>query len=252
MVDVRHRPDQSAVDVSYLQNGAHQRVSAAHVVLACNHQVIPYICDELPEPQRLALDQAERAPLCYINVALRNWRAFAKAGVSRIYAPGSELPHMMLDFPVSMGGVEFSANPDEPILVHISYAPATGASGDERSHRALFRAGQHVVYGKSFADFEAAIRSQMTAALGPYGFDADRDIAAITVNRWTHGYAYEPLGVPDEPAAEDPASPHYAARQQHHRISIANSDAEYSAYVDAAFDAAWRAVEEQRALAGEA
>ncbi|MEM1232316.1 MAG: NAD(P)-binding protein [Pseudomonadota bacterium] len=252
VVDVRHRLDRGAVDVSYIKDGAHQRVRASHVILACNHQVIPYICDELPNPQRLALDQAERAPLCYINVALRNWRAFAKAGIHRIYAPGSELPHMLLDFPVSMGGVEFSANPDEPILMHISYASSSAQKGDPRTPRELFRAGQHVVYGKSFADFEAAIRSQLSAALGAYGFDADRDIAAITVNRWTHGYAYEPMGHSSELAADDPASPHYAARQQHHRISIANSDAEYSAYVDAAFDAAWRAVEEQRALVDEA
>ena len=29
-------------------------------------------------------------------------------------------------------------------------------------------------------------------ALGPAGFDPARDVAAITVNRWPHGYAYSP------------------------------------------------------------
>jgi len=40
-------------------------------------------------------------------------------------------------------------------------------------------------------------------------------------------------------------APHEIGRAQFGRISIANSDSEARAYVDAAFDAAWRAVEEQ-------
>ena len=49
------------------------------------------------------------------------------------------------------------------------------------------------------AVFERKIREQLTRVLGPGGFDAERDIAAITVNRWPHGYAYEynPLWDPD-------------------------------------------------------
>lgn len=248
VVDVRHQQDKAAVDVSYVKDGQHLRVVASHVILACNNQVIPYICEELPQEQVAALDMAERAPLCYINVALRNWRAFRDAGVDRIYAPGTEIPHMLLDFPVSMGGVEFSPDPDQPIVMHISYAPAAGSPGESRSDRELFRQAQRVLYTKTFEDFEGAIKTQMNAMLGPFGFAADRDIAAITVNRWTHGYAYTPYGSLGEPDVDDPGSPHYAARRQNHRISIANSDSEYHAYVDGAFDAAWRAVGEQIAL----
>ncbi len=248
VVDVRHRADQKGVDVSYVKDGEHLRISGSHVILACNHQAIPYICEDLPEEQKAAQQKAVRAPLCYINVALRNWRAFKNAGVHRIYAPKTDLPHMLLDFPVSMGGVEFSPDPDQPIVMHISYTPSSGLDREEKTHRELYREGQHVVYGLSFDDFETMIKEQMNAMLGPHGFNADRDIAAITVNRWTHGYAYTPYGDGGEPLMDDPKSPHFAARAQHHRISIANSDAEYDAYVDTAFDAAWRAVEEQTAV----
>lgn len=244
VVDVRHHPDQMGVDVSYIKEGEHLRVSASHVILACNHKVIPYICKELPEDQRAALDEAERAPLCYITVALRNWRAFQKAGVDRIYAPQAGFSSLSLDFPVSMGGVTFSPDPDKPILMHISYTPSAHLDAEGKTLRELFREGQHVIYGRSFEDFETSIKDQMNAMLGEYGFNADRDIAAITVNRWPHGYAYYPTW-PDEPETDDPASPHFAARAQHNRISIANSDAEYKAYVNGAVDAAWRAVEEQ-------
>jgi spermidine dehydrogenase len=79
--------------------------------------------------------------------------------------------------------------------------------------------------------------------LGPGGFDPARDIVAITVNRWPHGYAYEynPLWDPDWPIGERPCD---IARQRFGRITIANSDAAAAAYTDQAFDQAYRAVQE--------
>ena len=43
----------------------------------------------------------------------------------------------------------------------------------------------------SFEDFERGIRDLLQRALGPAGFDAARDIEAITINRWSHGYTLE-------------------------------------------------------------
>ena len=70
-----------------------------------------------------------------------------------------------------------------------------------------------------------------------------RDIAAITVNRWPHGYAYEynPLFDPDWPAG---SAPHEIGRAPFGRITIANSDAGAAAYTDCAIDQAYRAVQE--------
>ena len=42
----------------------------------------------------------------------------------------------------------------------------------------------------TFADFEERIRDELDRMLGPGGFSSARDIAAITVNRWPHGYGY--------------------------------------------------------------
>ena len=79
--------------------------------------------------------------------------------------------------------------------------------------------------------------------LAPAGFDPAREIVAITVNRWPHGYAYEynPLWDP-EWAPED--QPCVRARQPFGRITIANADAAAYAYTDAAIDQAYRAVQE--------
>ena len=100
----------------------------------------------------------------------------------------------------------------------------------------------------TFEDFETAIVDQLTGMLGPHGFDAERDIAAITVNRWPHGYAYEynELYDPWEWTVEN--GPHVAARARIGRMSVANSDASAYAYVNGAVDAADRAVNELLAL----
>jgi len=87
------------------------------------------------------------------------------------------------------------------------------------------------------------VRDQLVRMLSSGGFDAARDIQAITVNRWPHGYAYEYNSLYD---AEWPAgqSPCEIGRQPFGRIRIANSDAGAFAYTNEAIDQAWRAVQE--------
>ena len=99
-----------------------------------------------------------------------------------------------------------------------------------------------------FADFEEKIVRQLDGALGAGGFDPERDIAAMTVNRWPHGYSYEYNELFDNPAFGPDFGPHLTARIPVGRISIANSDASAYAYVDGAIDAADRAVKEQVGL----
>ena len=77
------------------------------------------------------------------------------------------------------------------------------------------------------------------------GFDAERDIAGLTINRWPHGYAYEYNELYDPPEWNLSNGPHIAGRAQIGRISIANSDASAYAYANGAIDAADRAVDEQ-------
>ena len=111
------------------------------------------------------------------------------------------------------------------------------------SERDQHRAGRAELLTTSFATFEEKIRDQLGRILGPGGFDPVRDITAITVNRWPHGYAYEynPLFDPDWPERE---APHEIGRARFGPIAIANSDSAAAAYTDAAIDRAYRAVEE--------
>lgn len=94
-----------------------------------------------------------------------------------------------------------------------------------------------------FSKIETEIRSQLNRMLGAAGFDAKRDILAITVNRWPHGYAYtyDTLGDPDIPEHE---RPHVIGRQRFGRIAIANADAGGAAFTNTAIDEAHRAVQD--------
>lgn len=245
VVDARN-VDNKWVDVTYaMHTGATARVRARHCVLACYNAFIPYICPDLGEKQAKALAQPEKTPLCYINVALNNWRAVRRAGYSRIYAPDAFLSNIAMDFPVSMGGYQYTSGPDEPTLIQVFHIPTATDEFDDPSEQA--RAGRRRLLSMTFDDFEREINNQLDAIWGPYGFDAARDIAAITVNRWPHGYAHEYLSLWDHPdvAIDGPEAPHVIGRAQIGRISIANSDSEASAYADAAIKAAWRAVQEQ-------
>ena len=96
----------------------------------------------------------------------------------------------------------------------------------------------------TYGDANGAVKAaRMAGMLAGGGFDPGRDILAITVNRWPHGYAYDrdPLHDPEWREGE---APHEIGRRRFGRIAIANSDAGARAFVDCAIDQAHRAVQE--------
>jgi spermidine dehydrogenase len=236
-VDVRNAGEE--VRIAYVRAGAAHRVAAKHAVLACFHMVIPHIMPELPAEQREALALNVKTPIVYTNVLTRDWHPWVRLGVHDISAPMSFHSRVKLDFPVSLGGYRHSRDPAEPIclhLVHVAGAPNRGLDA-----RAQFRIGQAKLLAMTFADFEDRIRDELDRMLGPGGFASARDIAAITVNRWPHGYGYVANSLYD---ADDYERVLERARQRCGRVAIANSDAGGDAYAHLAIDQAARAVRE--------
>jgi spermidine dehydrogenase len=243
VVRVRHDgPAASAksVELTYSRMGKLYTVRAPFAVLACWHMVIPYICPELPEKQKTALQSCAKVPLLYTNVALRNWASFQKLGASTFYAPGCYHSYFKLDLPVSIGDYQCSKSPDQPIVIHMLKTPCRPGLPARDQHRM----GRIELFTTEFETIERKIREQLAGALGPGGFDPARDIAAITVNRWPHGYAYEYNSLFDKFWLEGGEIPCEVARQPFGRITIANADAGAYAYTDGAIDQAWRAVGE--------
>ena len=236
-IDVRNAGE--GVRVGYVRAGVPHHVEAKHAVLACFHMVIPHIMPELPPPQRKALARNVKTPLVYTNVLTRDWRPWARLGVHDISAPMSFHSRLKLDFPVSLGGYRHARDPSEPICLHLVHVP--GAPNRGLDARAQFRIGQAQLLAMTFDDFEARIRDELERMLGPGGFSSARDIAAITVNRWPHGYGYVANSLYD---ADDYDGVLARARQKCGRVAIANSDAGGDAYAHLAIDAAARAVQE--------
>ena len=243
VVRARHSgdPDKAKeVEVAYVRGGQLSKVRAKGVVLACWNMVIPFLCEELPKTQKEALRYGVKIPLVYTTVAVQNWKAMQKLGVISVATPGMYHTHMNLEEPTTIGDYSVSPkSPDDPVLIRMLRTPCKPGLPERDQHRM----GHVDLLTTSFDTFERKIRDQLTRVLGPGGFDAARDISAITVNRWPHGYAYEYnyLFDPEWPEGQAPCQ---IARQRFGRIAIANSDAAAAAYTDAAMDQAYRAVNE--------
>jgi spermidine dehydrogenase len=145
-----------------------------------------------------------------------------------------------LDFPVNLGGYRHPREPSGPILVHMVHVP--GAPNQGLDARAQFRIGQGRLLATTFADFEGRIRDDLDRMLGAGGFSSARDIAAITVNRWSHGYSYVASSLFDPDDYED--SVLKLARARSGNVAIANTDSGGDAWLHFAIDQANRAVKE--------
>jgi len=236
---VNVRNVRGGVELAYMRAGKLHRVAAKHAVLACFNNIIPHLMPELSAAQKEALRQCVRAPLVYNKVLVRNWHPWVRLGVHEISAPMSFHSRVKLDYPVSLGGYRHARSPDEPMCLHMVHVPVGLNPGLDA--RTRFRIGRANLLNMEFAGFEARIRDELDRMLGPGGFASARDIAAITVNRWSHGYAYSANSLYED--KEDESIP-TAARQPAGRVTIANSDAQWDAYAHVAIDQAARAVRE--------
>ena len=231
------------VEIVYVRGGGLYMVRAKACVLASWNMMIPYLCPELPEPQKAALHQIVKTPLVYTTVALRNWTAFRRLGIFSVTAPGCYHTFFRLNWPVDIGRYRAERSPDRPILLHMTRTPCKAGLPEFEQNRA----GRAELLATPFATFEREIRSQLGRTLGGGGFDPARDITAIAVNRWPHGYAPEWNPLWEEPLPAD-RQPNVIGRARFGRIAIANSDAGATAYTDCAIDQATRAVGELLAL----
>lgn len=231
------------VEVAYTRAGRVFRVHADTCILAGYNMMIPYLCPEMSDKQKDALHYLVKIPLVYTSVGIRNWRAFAKLGISDVYSPGCYHCTFRLNPQTIIDGYSSVGTPDEPSVVFMVRNPCSPGL-DERSQHRIGRAD---LLATSFETFERNIRDQLGRALGPGGFDPARDITAITVNRWPHGYAYE-YNYLFDPHFPPGQAPHEIGRQRFGRIAIANSDSGAAAYTDCAIDQAHRAVQELLAV----
>lgn len=239
VINTRNTDD--GVAVTYLSDGAALRVSARHCVLACYHSMIPHLCPTLPTPQREALEYQVKHPLLLTNVLIRNTDALDRLGIDGVRCPGRLMERLFTFRGINTGGFTHAIDDSGP--VSLIFWGSISPPADAVDIRSQLRASRSIMLDMTFEDYEREVRTVLDGLLGPAGFDVRRDILAITVNRWPHGYAYEYLDLwdPEWPEGE---APHEIARRSFGRIAIANTDAAATAYTHTAIDQAWRAVQE--------
>lgn len=253
---VRLRLNSTAINVENTKEGAlttfikdnkTYRVKSKKVIMANYNSTIPYIIPSLPQEQKDALKENVKTSLLHTKVIIRNWESFIKLGVHEIYSPSMPYCRTKLDYPVNIGGYKHPIDPFKPICVHMVCSPLRlaeiqGINLEGLNAKEQARIGRTLLYTMPFEEHERIIREQLQGMLGSTGFDHNKDILAIVVNRWGHCYSYTENSLYDN--EEEVAKIMQIAKKPFKNITIANSDSEYSAYMHSAIDAAYRAVNE--------
>lgn len=234
VVDTHHAgdpKDSSDVVVTYIKGDKSYQVTGRGVVMACYNMIIPYIVSDLPEDQAAALRLQSKSPLIYSSVGLKNWRAMKEMGIGLAMSPGNMHQAVFMDFPVNMGGYEYTKTPDDPCVLQMiscPYGETMGAPAQDQFYEARYR-----MLDSEFTDYEKEIREHLSGMLPNESFEFDRDVESITVNRWAHGYT---VGGPGDSVRR--------GRRPFGRITIANCDSAPGADLKTAINMAARAVKE--------
>lgn len=208
------------VNVTYLKDGTMRRVKARRVVMAGQQHINKRVVAELPGAYIKAMEQFMHAPMMIINVAVRNWKFMDKLGVASMRWFDDDLGwfttlrrQMIID-----GEEPMPLEPDKPTVLTMYNSFCTpGLPVEQQTVNARM-----MMFGMSYADIEKKVRDQFTAMFAAGGFDADRDIAGIIVNRQGHAYAATPPGFFFGKDGKPPASD--VIRQPYGRIAFAHAE----------------------------
>jgi spermidine dehydrogenase len=222
VVAVKHDGDPAKakkVTVWYERGGRLHKVQAKGVVLAGQQHVNRHLCRDIGEAHRQAMQSFHHAPILTVNVALRNWRFLDKLGIScaRWFEGFGWWTGLRRNVIVD-GKETMPLDPNKPVVL-TQYNPflLPGLPFPRQCTAARMQ-----LFGMSYAAIEAAVRSQFTKMFSSAGFDAARDIAGITTNRWGHAYVVDPpgffFGRNGQPA------PREILRKPFHRIAFSHSE----------------------------
>lgn len=187
VISVAHDGDpakSSALTIVYARGNKLFRVKARSAVVAGGSWTAKHILHDLGSAQRSAYARFFRSPCLMANVALRNWRFLAKMGITGCRWFGGLGNYLELRRLATVGNVAPTINPDSPVVLTLKVLYSyPGLGTEDQGHR-----GRGEMIATSFREYERRIRGQFTEMFSHAGFDAQRDIAGIVLNRWGHAY----------------------------------------------------------------
>lgn len=186
-IDISHAgPADTAkhVNVSYQENGVVKSIKAKTVVSAIGGWVGRNIIKDLPPAISEAYKEFHHSPILVVNVAVRHWRFLDKLGISSARWFEGFGNFFSIRRPMDTGEKNQPFEPSKPAVMTF-YVSFNNPGHAIAAQGALGRAE---LLSKSYRDYEKEIVQQMTHMFADYGFNAQRDIAGIVLNRWGHAY----------------------------------------------------------------
>lgn len=219
---VRHAGAEAGqVGVVYEQGGRLFNVRAGQVIMASGGWVNKHLLMDMPEDLRAAYGQFGYAPALIVNVALRRWRFLYDLNVTacRWFDDADGIGYCCnLRQNMVTARHAPALHPDKPAMLNFYLGlPVPGLPAAKQGMAARAR-----LMNTTYADFEVLIRRQMLRLFGPSGFNPERDVAAIVLNRWGHARLIEPPGF--HYGVEGKPSPLERVRQGYGRVSIGHSE----------------------------
>ncbi len=209
----------SSVAVIYAKDGKLYRVKARAVIMAGGGWMTRRIVRDMPSTLGEAYNTFCYSAFLVANVAVRNWRFLYKLGLAggRWFEGFGYWTNVRTI--ATFGASSNTIGPDSPTVLSL-YVPLfyPGLPTVEQGHK-----GRTELISTAFRVYERKIREQFVDMFARSGFDAQRDIAGIILNRWGHamvnaqpGFYY---GVKGQPAPRD-----LLRNRPFGRISFAHTD----------------------------
>ena len=231
VVRVKHDGDpaqRQSVTLTYVEGGSSRRSRPGRWCWPAGTASSPTSPTNCGEAQVEALNDQIKVPLIYTNVLLRNWQALDKRQDRRLQRPSTAsgaAPRST--FRCRWAATNFRHARPIRCILHLSKIPLTGDPA--MSARDQATAGRYALTEHHLRGMEREIRDMLQPRARTGGFDAARDIEAITSNRWSHGYALEYMRPwdqywPDGPlpieTARKPLGPHRHRQFRFRRLCL--------------------------------
>ena len=188
----REPASSNSVFITYHRSGKLYRVKARGVVSAAGAGVNKNIISDLPDEHRWAFNKFIHGSNLIVNVALTNWRFLARLGISGChYFSDNHLGSFCnIRHPMIFGKHQEPFDPDKPIVLtfYIGFTKP-GLPAQEQAARVRWD-----LLSKSYSQIEFTLRNQMMEMFASTGFDHNRDIVGIILNRWGHSFSVETPG----------------------------------------------------------
>lgn len=224
-VHVEHEGDRASsgtVKVVYARDGRLHAIRARAVIMATGGWMNLYVVRGLPPEYREAYMQFVHAPFLVANVALTNWRFLYRLGITaaiwdRGEGEGDFGYTCNIRNPMQVGGYQPPLHPDRPIILTF-YTPFHHPGLPLREQTAL---GRRELLNTTYPEFERRIYAQMMKLFAASGFNPERDVAGIILNRWGHAYS---VPFPGFFGGASGRAPRDVIRKPHGRIAFAHSE----------------------------